>query len=538
MKWSSEQNAIFTHFGNKAAGNLVIKARAGTGKTTTVKHAFSFAPELKILYAVFNKKNQKEAAEKIEDKRVEVRTLHSLGYFYIKRIWKNAQPDENVEYDRIGRLVIGNVTKEVIGLLVSLLGKVKNITTAEPTREQIEQIAFDFDLDFVGTPFQQAYPEVIIDALNLSKEQDAEGRISFDDMVWLPIANDWVTPRYDLVCIDEAQDMNAPQLLMAQKASKGRVIVVGDDRQAIYGFRGAVQNSMNMMQTVLKAKTLGLTTTYRCPKAVVELVNEVVKDYQAASTAPAGLVSTCGPGKIIEAAKPGDAILSRLNAPLMPLALQLLRKHIPARIEGRDIGQQLISMVRSFRAFSIDDLITKIGDWRKKQIDRLSQRNNAEKKIEQTNDIAETLLALADGCDLVDAVEGKLNALFQDTDSRSRPAVILSSVHKAKGLEWPRVFLLGDTFRKGTSTEEDNIWYVAATRAMKELWMVKDSAVAAPMPAGNWTDKNPYSVPATRWRRLRRRSEACRLLGSTSSIQNKKSAAAVEIQLSVKSAEM
>jgi DNA helicase-2/ATP-dependent DNA helicase PcrA len=483
MKWSSEQNAIFTHFGNKDAGNLVIKARAGTGKTTTVKHAFSFAPETKILYAVFNKKNQKEAAEKIQDKRVDVRTLHSLGYWYIKRIWKNAKPDENVEYDRIGGLIGSGVSKEVIGLLVGLLGKVKNVTVTDPTYEEIDTIAGEYDLDFEGTDFQDSFPNVIIDALNLSKEPDPEGRISFDDMVWLPVAIDLVTPRYDLVCIDEAQDMNAPQLLMARTASTGRVIVVGDDRQAIYGFRGAVQNSMNRMQDSLKAKSLGLTTTYRCPKAVVNLVNDVVLDFQAAPTAPAGLVSVCGSGKILESAKPGDAVLSRLNAPLMPLALKLLRKHIPARIEGRDVGQQLISMVRSFKAFSIDDFEEKIEAWRKKQIDRLSKRHNAEKKIEQTNDIAETLLALAEGCDLMDAVEGKLNALFQDTDSRSRPAVILSSVHKAKGLEWARVFLLSETFRKGSSTEEDNIWYVAATRAMKELWMVTDAAIPPSLPS-------------------------------------------------------
>ena len=100
MNFSTEQTAIFAHF-KSGAGNLSIKARAGTGKTTTIKAAFEHAPESRILYAVFNKRNQKEAEEKITDSRVEVKTLHSLGYAFIKRVWRNAKPDDDVETDRI-----------------------------------------------------------------------------------------------------------------------------------------------------------------------------------------------------------------------------------------------------------------------------------------------------------------------------------------------------------------------------------------------------------------------------------------------------
>ena len=62
--------------------------------------------------------------------------------------------------------------------------------------------------------------------------------------------------------------------------------------------------------------------------------------------------------------------------------------------------------------------------------------------------------------------------MFQDTDATSKPCVILSSVHKAKGLEWNRVWLLTETFRKGKGVEEDNIWYVAVTRAKQSLFLV------------------------------------------------------------------
>ncbi|MDE2106455.1 MAG: UvrD-helicase domain-containing protein, partial [Patescibacteria group bacterium] len=346
MNFSPEQLAIFAHF-RSGAGNLTIRARAGTGKTTTIKAAFEHAPEARILYAVFNKRNQKEAEEKIQDPRVEVKTLHSLGYAFIKRVWKNARPDDEVETDRILRAVPQfRDDREAIASILKLVGFAKN-TCVQADKNKLNEICEAQDIE----------PQFIEDALKVlefSKQPDPQGRISFNDMVWLPVAMGWVRPWYNLVCIDEAQDMNLPQLMMARVASSGRVIVVGDDRQAIYDFRGAVQDGMGMMIVTLRASELGLTTTYRCPKSVVRIAAEIVPDYKAADSAPEGEV---GSVPDVSSAQIGDAILSRLNAPLMPLALSLLRKNIPARIEGRDIGRQLIGMVRTMKAKSVPHFI-------------------------------------------------------------------------------------------------------------------------------------------------------------------------------------
>jgi ATP-dependent exoDNAse (exonuclease V) beta subunit len=172
----------------------------------------------------------------------------------------------------------------------------------------------------------------------------------------------------------------------------------------------------------------------------------------------------------------GDAILSRLNAPLMPLALSLIRKSIPAQIEGRDIGKQLMTMVRTLKARSIPDFVARVDGWLAKQIERLENTKTPERKIEQARDIAETLKALAQDVKGMPDVETRINTMFQDTDETSKPCVILSSVHKAKGLEWNRVWLLTETFRKGKGIEEDNIWYVAVTRAKQSLFLVGTGA--------------------------------------------------------------
>lgn len=475
--WSDEQKAIFSWFGT-GTGNLVIGARAGTGKTSTITEAFKYAYEAAILYAVFNKKNQLEAREKISDGRVEIKTLHSLGFFYIQQVWRGVKPDDSVERARIEAVCPG-IDDEVAGVIERLVGFAKNCLLFA-TRENLEQLANDKGIFVVGEAAEIWTDAKVADAafkaLELAKERDSEGRISFNDMVWLPVVKNWVFPRFNLGVIDEAQDMNLPQLEMAVRAvhAGGRVVIVGDDRQAIYAFRGAAQDGMRMMQERLSAAKLTLTTTYRCPKAVVAIANEIVPDYVAAPTAPEGQINETTRELMVKTAKVGDAILSRLNAPLMIACLQLLREGTAARIEGRDIGRQLVGMVRKLKAKSVPDFFKKLNSWADKQRARLGNSKKSENKIAQVNDQVATLEAVAEGASSVLDIERKITSLFADSDGKAKPAVVLSSVHKAKGLEWDNTFLLAGTFRPNGDTEEQNIYYVAVTRAKKSLTFVVD----------------------------------------------------------------
>ncbi|MHC4093611.1 MAG: UvrD-helicase domain-containing protein, partial [Planctomycetota bacterium] len=310
--------------------------------------------------------------------------------------------------------------------------------------------------------------------LDLSCKPDVQGRISFNDMVWLPVRLNLVRPWFDLVVIDEAQDMNALQLAMARGACKrnGRVCVVGDDRQAIYGFRGADAGGMDRMAEELGAVELGLCKTFRCPKRVVEAAAHFVPDYVAAEGNAEGVVECIMKERMLSMLDPGDAVLSRANAPLMPLCLNLLRNGVPAMIEGRDVGKQLAGIVKKLRARSVPDLMRKLQAWKKRMAVRLASRDDAESKIAVVEDQADAIQAIAEGARSVGEIDERLVDLFKDSEKEKRPMVVLSSVHKAKGLEWDRVFMLQDTFGKRSDIEEKNIEYVAITRAKRELYSV------------------------------------------------------------------
>lgn len=480
--WSAEQNAIF-EYARTGTGNLVVQARAGTGKTTTIKAMFSQCPEAEMLYAVFNKKNQIEAQNSITDARVEIKTLHAVGYKLIRSVWSTAKPDDDVEFDRVEQVVSRNAPDEVAGAVRKLVGFAKNMFVAPTIDDLLDlmdcrgiEVSELFEADG-WTPNRLA--NCAMQVLELSKQRDPAGRISFNDMVWLPVAMGWVRASYDLVVVDEAQDMNLPQLLMAIGLSRGRIVVVGDDRQAIYGFRGAAQDGMNLMRSKLQASVLPLTITYRCPKAVVALAAEIVPDYRAAGAAPAGEVKSMGDSIILESAKIGDAILSRANAPLMPLCLQLLRRGVSARIEGRDIGKTLAAIVRKINADSVPRFIEKVAKWADRQKARCRGSKHFESKAAVIDDQAACLTAVAEGVSSVSEIEPRLLSLFQDSDGFQKPAVVLSSVHKAKGLEWNRVFLLTKTFKQSAKEgEEANIYYVAVTRAKSELVLVSEDKKA------------------------------------------------------------
>lgn len=494
VRWSDEQQAIFGWF-RTGTGSLVVMARAGTGKTTTIKQAFTYAPEEAMLYAVFNKKNQIEAAEAISDPRVEIKTLHSVGFMFIQQVWPNSKPDDSVETDRIQNLLGDAAPKEVKTQVRKLVGFAKN-TLVNPSLEELVSLAEDrsiecpqFELEENGGWSRTKLAAVTLEVLAASKIQDRQGRISFNDMVWLPVAMNWVRAWYDLVVVDEAQDMNLPQLLMAKACMKpgGRVCVVGDDRQAIYNFRGAASDGMTMMKNSLSAIQLGLTTTYRCPKSVVAMAAAIVPDYRAADTAPEGTVSHSTMITLESDLKIGDAVLSRANAPLMPVCLSLLRKGTPARIEGRDLGKALIELVEKLNARTVPQFLTKVEAWGTKQTARFSNTKNFEDKAAEINDQVATLTAIAEGASSVREIISRISSVFQDSGTGSKPAVVLSTVHKAKGLEWNKVFILSETFNRRRpknaapispeqaekqAKEEANVYYVALTRAKQELVLV------------------------------------------------------------------
>jgi superfamily I DNA/RNA helicase len=490
ITYSAEQVAIFNWFENPAitARNLVVEALAGTGKTFTLIESMLKSPEKVVGYFVFGKKNQLEAAGKITASRIQVKTLHSLGFSFILKHWRGVRANDWIEYERCKETCLeigGDAPNPVIFPVKQLVGFLKN-GFINPTLQDAIETATYRDIE-VPQKHQAKFPlnklaEIAMAVLEKSKVRNKQGLISFDDMVWLPVALGIVTKQFDLVCVDECQDMNLPQLTMATQAVKdgGRICLVGDNRQAIFGFRGACSGGMDKFKEKLKAETLTLSVTYRCPRKVVELAKPFVPNYIAHEENIEGEVEHLPETKAFEKIAIGDAVLSRINAPLMRICLGFLKRNIPARIEGRDIGKNLMDIINSIEANDIPSFLEKLDAWRIMKIALVPATANGQKKIDSIQDQYETLVALAESPEIttIFQMKQKLETLFDDSKPGKPTAVVCSSVHRAKGLEWPTVMIMRDTFNRRAAAnpeqeqEEKNIYYVAITRAMKRLVMV------------------------------------------------------------------
>src|SRR5229473_2803675 len=92
--WSAQQLAIFEWFRN-GKGNLVIRARAGSGKTSTIIEGITYASEQSIMLCAFNKRIATELGGRLRNPRAEAKTLHALGFGLVRNNWSGIRTDED-----------------------------------------------------------------------------------------------------------------------------------------------------------------------------------------------------------------------------------------------------------------------------------------------------------------------------------------------------------------------------------------------------------------------------------------------------------
>lgn len=491
---SSQQLAVRRWFADRstqgpgatpAPRNLLVRARAGTGKTTTILDGVEHAPERRILLAAFNKRIADELQKRVTSRHIEAKTLHGVGFKFIARNWRGVQVDK-FRTGRHAAEVLGDDRNTEIGEMIAKLARLgKECAPAAAEPGDLLDLAEAFDC----VPDEEKHPQFSVRRIctlalaTMERALVPDRTIDFSDMLYLPLRLDWVQPCWDLVVVDEAQDMNVAQLSLAQLActDRGRICVVGDDRQGIYTFRGADATALDRIKGELGAHELGLTTTYRCPKAITAEAARIVPDFHAADTAPEGVIRSLSERQMLTDVAPGDFVLSRKNAPLASVCLSLLQAGVRARIEGADLGKGLIAIVKRFMAApDMPAFLARVVLWSEREAAAARARKSAERE-ELVRDQAEMICALAEGVEAPADLVYRIEDLFAND---GRPAVVCSSVHRAKGLEAPRVYLLRWTFHRGgprdlTDREECNIEYVAITRAQRELVWVSQADTAA-----------------------------------------------------------
>jgi DNA helicase-2/ATP-dependent DNA helicase PcrA len=477
------QQAIYDAIVNPQ-GNLIINAVAGSGKTTTLVGAAERVPSTaRCVFLAFNKSIATELGQRLPQ-HFQARTFHSLCYSPVTRALGVKQVNADKLRDIIREKLDEDVAKMYGPFIRRLVGLARNagIVCLIPDELEVWEALVeqhDLSVDSENASIEEGI-NFAREVLKLSNQRD---ECDFDDLLYFAVLKQIALPKFDWVFVDEAQDTNAIQRELLRKIMKPstRLVAVGDPAQAIYGFRGADSNSMNLIAEEFRCAELPLSVTYRCATSIVEYAQDFVPEIQAREGAPAGSVNALETEWRLQQLHADDLVVCRTTAPLIDLGWKLMRARIPLRILGRDIGDGLIALVKKCdkRGGNVDAMVERLEAWRDREMKK-AQAKGQESKAEAIEDKANAILLLA--ADLpernrsVAEIVRIIGSLFEGDGNR----VTLSTVHKAKGLEANVVWWLGRSLcpsrwarQEWQQQQERNIMYVAITRAKAVLNMIE-----------------------------------------------------------------
>jgi len=492
FKPTAEQERIFT-FISKRPENILIKAFAGCGKSSTIVECSKMIPKNKsIMFLAFNKHIQEELKTKLNE-NTRCYTTYGLGASAIKRKY-----GDKIQFDeyKVDKLITKKSkswelhdefkTEEEIGIYLNSIKKLVNLCRLSLTlkSEYIPYIAERYDIMNLNKPKDIKRVLKVLDETTIDRNT-----YDFTDMVYLPAIDNsiWMFPQ-DYVFVDEIQDLNRCQIKIVEKILKrdrktgkilGRLISVGDFFQGIYGFNCADDKAFKWFEDFPNTKILPLSYSFRCAKNIILKAQEIVPDIKALDDAPDGIVRD---GSAINEAQSGDFILCRTTMPLVKLFFEFLVQGKKAIVKGSDIGVHLVELIGV-----ISNIKQLIEFW---EMELLSFSDNLKSKgvlnpeensgYVALEDKVSVLLFLAKLSNNIEDLKIKIKTIFTDEIK----GICLSTVHKAKGLEANRVFIIRPDLlplpnvKSWQWLQEMNLSYVAITRAKLELIYDK-----------NWTDE-------------------------------------------------
>ena len=516
MELSKYQKEIIDFFKSNPHDNIIVKALAGTGKSTLIC-LLTEETSTSDIYVAFNSSIAEEFSRKINNPKTKVKTLHSLGLAIM-----NSNLSESSSKGGIGsrntsssgatldnfkiHKIIDELIYETFGKYdkfehkifikdnyVQLYNLCRLTCTNMSSDSEVEKLVEDYNLfvDYSGNDFSSPLVSTMVTWLEQIDEKSIEEFktsrvIDFTDMLYITYkklsSGEWKVPYYNYytnIYIDEAQDLSTIQLLMLKfiKRKGGRYIFVLDENQAIYSFAGGNAKSCALIPKLYAPiKEFDLPINYRCPTSHLAKVN---RDFgipiQPRPDAPIGSIKTIDKEEIKKYVHAGDLVISRKNKWLSDVILDLAIHGIPIYMEDKEMVEQIKKLVSSQKAASLYELKNKLEKIIKKynvQLEKIVKKETekAEEDTKKMIDVSDTNSRI-DNINFIKSILSYYSS--QPQNKYDKPddfiryidvllntkmpsnCVRVCSVHKAKGLEAPQTFVLNEA---KVCTDRRNSW--------------------------------------------------------------------------------
>lgn len=483
MNLTDEQKLIV-----RSSGNLIVEARAGTGKTTTLIEYSKVNFSKKKLYLAFNRSIADEAKIKFKKEKVrniDIFTAHGLAF---KHVINNLQYKlgYNLNHYNLTKFLKIKNNKDDAKTLSHSIKMFDNFCNSNVDSIDNFDYASTLDSDLAKSYFDKnksiivRYAKTIWDAIEKKKMDCTHSwYLKYYQLLKIKLP-------YDIIMLDEAQDAN-PVILDIFNNQNCTKIAVGDDYQAIYGWRGAV-NAIRQ----LPYPKLYLSESFRFPESISKLALDVLsfkENYD--SNFDFSKVRLIGKGSQKEIKT--KAIISRSNLALLKEIYFNKEKYKKPYIEGG-----LDSLIVTNSGISYIDLYYFIKkDMNNVNNSYLKNFKSVEELLKYYEEIDDTSIPQAvellqelkfDFLSIVDYIKDINVPNANDCD------YTFSTIHKAKGKEWDEVSILvhnydpyfpngipsqdkslryltddEKNYLKNKYNEELNIYYVGVTRAKVRL---------------------------------------------------------------------
>lgn len=479
VKPTKEQRAILDAFEGDA--DIIIEAGAGTGKTTTLRMMAESQPEYTGLYVCFNKGVAQEASA-LFPRTVRCRTVHSLAYGYMMRSSRNqkligklgsgftnmdtlsklmfgsAEPFIEVPNGSNGTEVYGTSKLALLGLRVIrgfCQSADETITLQHFYRpKEIERAAWREAKELLGGSVVGAAVKAWADLIDPTRNVV---RFTHDHYLKL-----WQlshpTLDWGYILLDEAQDCSPvmSDVLLRQRVQR---VAVGDPRQQLYAFTGAIDAMGELAASSPDHVRLRLTESWRFGPEIAQVANNVLTalstDMRLSGMAASSEVHVEEP----EGAPPVSAVLVRTNSGGIAEALKCVEQELQPYMNV-DVGYLLefckgAHVLKMGRRTTQADL-AKFPTWGA-FVKWMSESEEGQSEYGLITGLIEEhgsarLIELLERMELIEPQEADL---------------VISTVHKAKGLEWDRVRVGADFTDVTLDQNELMVLYVALTRAKR-----------------------------------------------------------------------
>ena len=477
MKDSKYQTAIYEAVENDSC-NLMISAVAGSGKTTTLIGCADRVPiNRSVAFLAFNNAIVDELKERVKRQNVHITTMHSLCWRSVMKHYNfqcELKPNKSVKYI-VQVCKKHEIPEKKINYHIYVYSTLIDLIRHD--------LAFEIE-DIINLAAKHSHligereAEMLREILNLMNENTKE--FDFTDMIYRAVLDGVRLPKFDFVFVDESQDLSKLQQMVVSRirSRRGRMVAVGDPHQAIYGFAGADVDSYNKLKNLFpNTVELPLSVNYRCGSRIIKEAKKLNPQIQAFKKNGEGEVRN----GFVDEIKGKDWVLCRNVKPLVLTNLYLLSKGIKSYVRGSDIGMGLIAILNKGGSANVKTALVKykasIHQERARLIKLGVKNPDQTEKIDMMKQKLDILTVLSDGILLTKNLIDKIKRIFKDQGE----GVMLSTIHKSKGLENDTVFFLCPELIPSQYAEqpwefqqEYNLEYVAITRAKSKLIYIED----------------------------------------------------------------